>query len=1149
MKHFRMYWLTCVVALAAVAASATTIVLPTDEQLVAKTPLIVQGTVVTSQAVERDGRIWTETRLAVDKALKGSAAGTIIIRELGGELDGRITRIYGAPAYEVGQRVMAFLIATPRGDYQTMDLFLGKFAEERTMSGERLWTREVVVDEVHLLDAAFEPVVARNVQRDADGFEAFIRDRAAGHKVVAANYGVENPIIDGSVEKPGAGKIKANFTLISDPNVYRWFVMDNGGSARWYSYGTQTGYSGGGVNEVQTAMNVWNNYASAKISYVFSGAGSGQPGGVMGNPNGTNEVLFNDPRADIAGSFTGSGVVGLGGFNGVSGVQSWTPTFSADATHTQKAYNAVNIVEGNLAIQDGVTPAAGISSTTLAEILAHEFGHTLGFGHSPDGTALMYSSVTHLGPSLRSDDQTAARWLYPNGNATPAPTPTPATVPSAPTNVRATYVSGSTVSVQWTDTSNNESGFYIYFAFSGGSYSRVNGNIGANATSANLNGVPVGTFSIYVASYNSAGESPSSATNVTVPAGTPTTPAAVSAAFTVSPSSGIAGSTNFQFTDASTGPVASWLWQFGDGSTSQQQNPSHVYASAGSYTVTLGVSGSSGQQASTNRTVTVNAPAPVIPPVNAVFGYGPLSPKVGQSIGFVDQSGGSPTQWFWWFGDGATSASRNPSHTYNLAGTYTVTLQVWNATTTASTSQSINVQAYAPFRSLVSAAAQTGGVGNSVWRTELTLFNAGNAAASGQLLFIPGAGGAVITRDLFLAPNESKTYANALPDIFGLAAGTGAIAVEATSTLATPDIKITSRTFTTGATGTYGQAVPQIPTDELQKTLWVTGIEANADYRTNLGLVNRGGLPVGVDLALFASDGSVLGTANVTLPANNFQQASLAGFFPSFDGQPRDGMSVRAIAGAAGAVSVYASVINNRTQDPVYIQGIATPLSSRVLVPAVGRAPGIGGTYWRSDVTVMNPSTSAVALKWRYLPAGSDNTAMGWSTLPMAAGETRVLRDVAAMFGITSGTGALEFAADGFAAPVITSRTYTSTVEGGTYGQSIDPVTGFRADAYVPGLRADATYRSNVGFYNNSDAQTGATVRLLANGQQIASAFVTVPAHAPVQSSLAALFPGVNLSLYPMLTLHAHTDGGAILFAYGSVVDNVSGDPVFFAAQ
>jgi PKD repeat protein len=1131
----------------AAAAAATTIILPTDAQLVAKTPLIVQGTVVSSQAVVRDdGRIWTETRLAVEQTLKGSASGTITIREIGGELDGRITKIFGAPGYEAGQRVMAFLTPTPRGDYQTIDLFLGKFAEERTMSGQRLWTRDDQFDDVHLLDASFRPIAARNVQRDAARFEAFIRDAVAARTPTTTNYGVENPVIEGALLKPGTPKINANFTLISEPTVYRWFVMDSGGAARWYSYGTQSGYAGGGVNEIQTAMNSWNSYSAAKISYTYSGAGTGSPGGVNGNGNGVNEVLFNDVHSDIAGTFSGSGVVGLGGFNGVSGAAAWSSPFAADASHPQKAYTAWNIIEANLAIQDGVSPATGISSTRLAEIAAHEFGHTLGLGHSSDNTALMYSFVTGLGPSLRPDDQLAARWLYPSGSGGGAdPPPPPPSAPAAPSNLHGSYVPASSIALTWVDNSSNETGFYVYLAYAGGAFTRV-GSTGANVTAGTISGLAPTSYQVYVSAFNANGESPTGV--ITVNVSQPTQP--VSASFTVSPSNGTAGTTTFSFIDQSTGPVTSWLWQFGDGFASSAQNPTHVYASAGSYTVSLSVSGN-GANSSTNRLVTVTAPIPVTPPTSAAFAFGPPSPKVGEAVSFTDQSAGAPTQWFWYFGDGGTSSSKTPSHTYSVAGTYNVTLQVWNATTTSTASHSVVVAPYSAFRSLVSAAAQIGGAGNSQWRTELTLFNASTtSSASGQFLFIPGAGGTVVTQPLYLAPQQSVTYANALPDIFGIGSGAGAIAIEATSPLATPDIKITSRTFTTGSVGTYGQAVPQIAADDLQQTLYVTGIESDGDYRTNVGLVNRSNAAVAVTMVLLGSDGSTIATSNVTVPANNFQQNALTSYFPSMNGQSRDGMTLRAVAGSASAISVYASVVNNKTQDPIYIQGIATMSSSRIVIPAVGRAPGIGGTYWRSDVTVMNPNLFGIHLGWRYLGAGNNNSATGWSYLNLAGGETRVLRDVASMFGIASGTGALEFAADGFTPPVITSRTYTSTGDGGTYGQSIDPVVSYRADVYVPGLRADASYRSNVGFYNNSDATTGVTATLVnLNGQIVAQASVSVPAHAPVQYSLSALFPNVNLAQYPMLTLHAHTDGGGILFGYGSVVDNASGDPVFFAAQ
>ena len=49
-------------------------------------------------------------------------------------------------------------------------------------------------------------------------------------------------------------------------------------------------------------MNAWNSYSAAKIKYVYAGAGSGAPGGLSA-PNGVNEVLFNDPKGEISGTF------------------------------------------------------------------------------------------------------------------------------------------------------------------------------------------------------------------------------------------------------------------------------------------------------------------------------------------------------------------------------------------------------------------------------------------------------------------------------------------------------------------------------------------------------------------------------------------------------------------------------------------------------------------------------------------------------------------------------------------------------------------------------------------------------------------------------------------------------------------------------
>ncbi len=147
-------------------------------------------------------------------------------------------------------------------------------------------------------------------------------------------------------------------------------------------------------------------------------------------------------------------------------------------------------------------------------------------------------------------------------------------------------------------------------------------------------------------------------------------------AFTASPTTIIAGQ-SVQFTDLSTNLPTSWSWDFGDGDTSTDQNPSHTYSKTGTYTVTLTANNSYGSDSETKTNyITVNAPGD--PPV-AAFTASSTTIAAGQNVTFTDQTTNSPTSWSWVFGDGGTSTSQNPSHTYTTAGTYTVTLKVTNS--------------------------------------------------------------------------------------------------------------------------------------------------------------------------------------------------------------------------------------------------------------------------------------------------------------------------------------------------------------------------------------------------------------------------------------------------------------------------------------
>jgi PKD repeat protein len=145
-------------------------------------------------------------------------------------------------------------------------------------------------------------------------------------------------------------------------------------------------------------------------------------------------------------------------------------------------------------------------------------------------------------------------------------------------------------------------------------------------------------------------------------------PGAPVAAFAGSPVSGCAALT-VNFTDQSTGEVSSWSWTFGDGGTSNDQNPTHIYTAAGTYQVALTVTGPGGSDTETKANYITVSTTPA-----AEFSASPVSVNAPLTVAFTDQSTGNPTSWSWDFGDGATSTTRNPSHQYTAAGTYTVSL-------------------------------------------------------------------------------------------------------------------------------------------------------------------------------------------------------------------------------------------------------------------------------------------------------------------------------------------------------------------------------------------------------------------------------------------------------------------------------------------
>ena len=138
-----------------------------------------------------------------------------------------------------------------------------------------------------------------------------------------------------------------------------------------------------------------------------------------------------------------------------------------------------------------------------------------------------------------------------------------------------------------------------------------------------------------------------------------------------------------------------YLWDFGDGGTSTLQNPTHTYATANTYTVTLQATDSEGASTtSPSTTATVTATSP--PVANA----GPnVSGNEGSAIQFNGTASGgtAPLTYAWTFGDGGTANTLMATHTYASDGAYTATLTVTDsASRTSTATASVTVNNVAP---------------------------------------------------------------------------------------------------------------------------------------------------------------------------------------------------------------------------------------------------------------------------------------------------------------------------------------------------------------------------------------------------------------------------------------------------------------------
>lgn len=226
-------------------------------------------------------------------------------------------------------------------------------------------------------------------------------------------------------------------------------------------------------------------------------------------------------------------------------------------------------------------------------------------------------------------------------------------------------------------------------------------------------------------------------------------------------------------------------------------------------------------------------------------------------------------------------------------------------------------------------------------------------------------------------------------------------------------------------------------------------------------------------------------------------------------------------------------------------EGGVSSLTHRTLIPAVAHAPGSENSTWRSDLIGVNIGLGAVDLTLSFVGGGVGAPIIRSRTL--LPGEIWTSIDtVESLFG-SEGTGVITVEANG--AVAIHARTYNLMADGGTFGQFLPGLDEEDAipegvSGLVTGLKENDAWRSNLGLVNLGDQPMIVRIRLFdTSGAQIGGELRrSVPARGwrQIDRVLLAADPGEQDLAYAIVE---PVTVGAAFWAYGSVVDNTTGDP------
>ncbi len=433
-----------VALLAAAPVTAIVYLVPTDESLVDRSPIIVYGTVGPARpGPPHESHPTTDFSFHVEQVLRGAPKlddrNTMTVRQAGGVTPGGLARmIVGLRPLASGDRALLFL--DPHLDvYRTVSFGLGMFVETPAPGGSVL-LRDAEGPPQADVDRGVPGATgaATTMPRDARRFRRWVSDRSSD-SVRRPDYFVAHRPVEPAAVVSAYNLLRPSFCGHANA-LERWREFQDGETVNIVVQAEgMPGIPNGGLAGVRRGIQAWNDAPDSNVRLTMTLSDlPGQELQLAGDQfeNYFNTLVFEDPLDDEPGTWAIDDHWVLG----------WTAisipceaAFSGGPPDEELLHPVPHHPEGALAypiIDADITTENGLAKWLetksdpdiyIAELIAHEVGHLLGIGHScaPDPASWTVENIEAAmrpwahhdgrGASLNADDWKAARELYATG--------------------------------------------------------------------------------------------------------------------------------------------------------------------------------------------------------------------------------------------------------------------------------------------------------------------------------------------------------------------------------------------------------------------------------------------------------------------------------------------------------------------------------------------------------------------------------------------------------------------------------------------------------------------------------------------------------------------------------------------------------------